>query len=274
MTKTRNAAVPLMVLAVALLSGCADAPPGPQQPALDRAGEQPGTHRQYGTPVKVGDGRARTYIVLLRGVPLELGVALDEDALSSLPEAPSDDQKIQYLLPLPAQNPTPFQLVELDWRRVGHPPAPIYTSPHFDFHFYTIGLDERNAIDPADPAFQAKASRFPAPAYIPPRYFTPQPAMGEEHMGVHWGDFTSPELPPQLKPFTRTYIYGTWDGRVIFQEPMITRAYLQARLDEVAPISVAARYSPAGYYPAAYRVAYDEQAKEYHVGMTNLAWRE
>ncbi|HKG90786.1 MAG TPA: hypothetical protein VKA84_02770 [Gemmatimonadaceae bacterium] len=272
------AAVPAMAFAIALQAGCADAPPDPQapldRPALDRAGDLPGTHRQYGTPVQVGEGRARTYIVLNKGVPLELGVALDERAANGLPDAPTDHHRIQYLLPLPAQNPTPFQLVELDWRRIGHPPAPIYMLPHFDVHFYTIGLDERNAIDPADPSFQARASNFPAPAYIPPHYFTPLPAVGEEQMGVHWVDFTSPELPPQLKPFTRTYIYGTWDGRVIFQEPMITRDYLLTHPDVLAPIPVAARYSPAGYYPAAYRVTFDEQAREYRIGMANLAWRE
>jgi hypothetical protein len=43
--------------------------------------------RQYGAPVQLGSGRARTYVVTDQktGNPIEVGVALDEAALDSLP---------------------------------------------------------------------------------------------------------------------------------------------------------------------------------------------
>ena len=63
--------------------------------SLDRAGTEPGTHRQYGTPIKLGQGRARSYVVLNKGVPVEVGVALDETALEGLraPMPPMDDMR-------------------------------------------------------------------------------------------------------------------------------------------------------------------------------------
>ncbi|HEX6599179.1 MAG TPA: hypothetical protein VF034_07635, partial [Gemmatimonadaceae bacterium] len=47
-------------------------------------GAEPGVHRQYGTPQKIGSGMVRTYVVLDQknsGAPLEVGVALSEGAM-------------------------------------------------------------------------------------------------------------------------------------------------------------------------------------------------
>ena len=81
------------------------------------------------------------------------------------------------------------------------------------------------------------------------------------------------QLPENAKPFTKTFIYGSWDGQFIFDEPMITKAYLAAATDETISIPVAGKYSPAGYYPAAYRITHDVKAKEYRVALTQLALR-
>lgn len=80
------------------------------------------------------------------------------------------------------------------------------------------------------------------------------------------------------RPFTTTFIYGSWAGRFTFLEPMITRDYIvakrAARSNEVIPISTTPDYSPAGYYPSAYRIAWDEAAKEYRIALTQLVWRK
>ncbi len=63
---------------------------------------------------------------------------------------------------------------------------------------------------------------------------------------------------------------------------MITRDWLltkrissqEAAADEITPVPTAARYAPAGYYPQAYRIAYDPRAREFLVGLTQLAPRE
>ena len=60
------------------LAACADPSPTATPTAsnatssFDRAGDTPGTHRQYGTPITLGNGRARSYVTLLKGVPVEV----------------------------------------------------------------------------------------------------------------------------------------------------------------------------------------------------------
>ena len=79
--------------------------------------------------------------------------------------------------------------------------------------------------------------------------------------------------PALYQPFTRTFIYGSWDGRFTFYEPMVTRAYLLMRPDATAAaIPVPALYPEPGYYPTGYRVSYDAQAKEYLVALTGLTY--
>ena len=79
--------------------------------------------------------------------------------------------------------------------------------------------------------------------------------------------------PAGYQPFTKTFVYGSWNGRFTFLEPMITRSYLLSHPDVVTPISVPSLYPQPGYYPSAYRVAYDSKAKVYRVALTELAHR-
>jgi hypothetical protein len=266
--------------------------------------------KQYGPAQSVGNGTIRTYVIVDEKdprVPVEVGVAMSEGVMNNLP-APAaamanmtatDHASMaatmnmnMYLLDLPQLNPTPYKFVQFDWNPVGHEPAGIYDLAHFDFHFYTVPVSVRNSILPTDPNYATKAASFPgqdfrAPFYIDaatPAQITPAMATVPE-MGLHWLDVRSPELqgmaghPEAFKPFTKTFIYGSWDGQFIFDEPMITRAYLLAKhdatdpsvRDELIPVPTAAHYSPAGYYPNAYRITYDAQAKEYRVALTQLA---
>ena len=77
------------------------------------------------------------------------------------------------------------------------------------------------------------------------------------------------------QPFTRTYFIGSWGGRFIFGEPMITRAYLltvrDRAGDKVIPLPTAAHADPAGLYPTAYRIAYVPRSHEFLIGLTRLA---
>jgi hypothetical protein len=222
---------------------------------LDAGGRWTGLHRRYGRAERLGEGRARTYVLFdkRRGtqVPVEVGVALDERALQGLPAPmpmphpmpPGDghehvDSHI-YDLALPARHGTPYQFVELDWNPAGHEVKGVYDVPHFDFHFYTVTPAERAAVDPADPQFQQRADNLPAAEFVPAPYSTltppgaPTPAV--PRMGVHWIDPRSPEIqgllgrPELARPFTTTFIHGSWDGRFTFAEPMITRAFILGR---------------------------------------------
>jgi uncharacterized protein len=279
--------------------GAADLTPTGLTAEVDAEGGH--TIRHYGTPVRLGHGTVRTYILINtsdRDVPLEVGVALSEGATEGLPAAmgmAGHESMVVNLLALPTLNPTPYQFVELDWNPAGHEPLAIYGLPHFDLHFYTVSRDVRSSIVPTDPRYAEAAASFPPAELRPPFYVDAATAAGAPawavtvpQMGLHWFDVRAPELqaalgnPAGYQPFTRTFIKGTWDGRFIFDEPMITRAWLltkrissrEAAADDVIPVPTAARYEPAGYYPQAYRVAYDPRAREFLVGLTQLAPRE
>ena len=262
---------------------------------------------QYGPKVKVGNGTARTYVIYeTKGAkaPLEMGVALSEGAMEGLPAkdphaahkaAASAHEHLDnhvYLLALPKRGVAPYKFVELDWNPGGHEPPGIYDEPHFDFHFYTVEREAREAIVPSDPDFQKKADMLPAESQRPPFYIMAAPpgapAPAVPLMGVHWVDVRSPELqgmlgkPEAYKPFTTTFIYGSWEGRFTFLEPMITRAHIMAKKtatdpavrNQIIEVPVAQEYSPAGYYPSAYRIAWDAGAKEYRIALTQLAMRK
>jgi hypothetical protein len=288
---------------VTLLAACEEptVPGGADgAPTSSKASAEAGQQiRHYGVPVRIGNGMARTYIVANTAdhtVPLEIGVALSEGALEGLPVAEGGHEMLfAHLLALPVGNPTPYQFVELDWNPVGHEPAIVYGLPHFDFHFYTVSRETRNSIMPDHPHFADQAASLPGQEFRPPFYVDAATAAGAPAalvtvpmMGLHWFDVRSPELqallgnPAGFQPFTRTFFKGTWDGRFIFDEPMITRAWLLTRrlsngdaaADEVIPVSTAERYAPAGYYPDAYRIAYDPRSRDFLVGLTELTWRQ
>lgn len=234
-----------------------------------------------GPVVTLHDGSARTYLVIEDDKPVEVGVALDSAFLAALPKdgasggevMPNGHSTFAYMLNMPAINPTPFQYVMLDWNPAGHEPHGVYDQPHFDVHFYIISDAQRHAISPDDLEFMAKAHRLPPSEFIPAGYIEPGLAP-VPLMGMHLVDPASPELRPENpERFTRTFIYGSWDGQLIFAEPMITTAYLEQRGDVTVPVPVAERYNPQGYYPGAYNVRWDEAAGEYRISLTDLRWR-
>jgi hypothetical protein len=301
---TPRAAVAAAALSAAGLAvaACNDLPTADRHASVDaaRAGyDQPAVHRRYGDSVGLGNGYARTYIVIdqKNGVPREVGVALDEGALDGLP-APMPpgggmNHGHEYVLPMPAQNATPYRFVALNWNPSGH--GFPYATAHFDFHFNAVTKAERDAIDPellGDEEYGAKSANLPAgvavPSYYVPLFLPGQPIVADPKMGVHWGDVRSPELQALIgnlegyRPFTTTFFRGSWDGKFIFDEPMVTREFILARKaattpaqrDSVMALPTAQAYSPAGYYPADYHVTWDAQAEEYRIGLTQLAWRQ
>ena len=64
-------------------------------------------------------------------------------------------------------------------------------------------------------------------------------------MGNHLLDPKSPEIKDSL-PFTRTFIYGAYEGKLIFWEPMITLEFLRKSPDACFDISQPRRFRPTG----------------------------
>jgi uncharacterized protein len=241
----------------------------------------------YGPSQALGQGTARTYVELdASGVPAEIGVALSERALIALPQTPlpGGPSAVNLTLQLPAAaKATGFDHVMLDWNPGGHEPEHVYTLPHFDFHFFLTSPAERDAIMPNDPAWAARAASFPSAEFIPTDYAAastlggvPPAAAAVPMMGMHWINVKSPEVqpPPNNKPFTSTFIYGSWDGKINFVEPMITKAYIESTKDLAngvsLPINVLPRAQKPGLYPTKYSIRYDKPTGEYRIAIEGL----
>jgi Domain of unknown function (DUF5602) len=267
----------------------------------DDPGKTSATYRRYGGSAAVGKGRVRSYVLVDKATnaPTEIGVAFDERALEGLPTDGAGHHGQtgavhQYLLSLPTEQTAPFKFVEVNWNPMGHEPDGVYQDvPHFDFHFYTVSKAERDAIVPSNSRYAAEANNVPTGDFVPAFALQLGPPGAKPAdvavplMGVHWIDTRAEELqkllgkPDAYRPFTRTFILGSWNGRFHFWEPMITRAHILAKKsatdpkvrDEVIPLPVPKRYQEPGHYPTAYRITWDAKAREYRIALTGMTKR-
>jgi hypothetical protein len=169
-----------------------------------------------------------------------------------------------YVLEMPANHGTPFRHVAVEWNPGGHEPPGVYDVPHFDVHFYLIDVEERMAIDPADPRFGEKAAKLPPAEYLPPGYITPVPD-AIPMMGLHWLSSSAGEL--QGRPFDKTFLFGSWDGELIFFEPMVTKEFVESKPRFSEPLATPSRYRVPGRYPTSYGVHWDDAAREYRISL-------
>ncbi|MBX0333595.1 DUF5602 domain-containing protein [Pontibacter sp. HSC-14F20] len=224
----------------------------------------------YGKRISVGEGTAYSWATFdADGNPAAVGVNISESAVSTLPQ--EDDSHghghmIYYEMELPEEitRQTPFNHIVMDWNPMGHPPA-LYELPHFDAHFYMISSDERKAI--GDEASDPKLVMTPAPRFLPADYIDVQ--VNVPQMGKHWVDRYSPELKGE--EFTQTMIYGSYDGRVIFFEPMYTVEYLQSKPDDTFELKQPEEFQLKNlYYPTRYGFRYDADKQEYVIWLDNM----
>ncbi|HEX8495293.1 MAG TPA: hypothetical protein VF658_20950 [Pyrinomonadaceae bacterium] len=223
----------------------------------------------YGKPQAFGGGAVTTYVTVDRSsVPVALGIEIPAKAFASLP---ANAQELIFEFPNEAN--TPFRFMDMHWNPQGHPPVGTYTVPHFDFHFYLQSLQERNSIDPGrcnglDCADYERAVRAVPAQYVPQDYRDVKAV--EPRMGNHLIDPASGEFNNQ--PFTRTFIYGAYDGRITFYEPMLSLHYLQSQPNEYLDLKLPAAYAQTGYYPTRYSVRYDTAKGVYRISLERFVY--
>jgi hypothetical protein len=226
-----------------------------------------GTHE--GPVTTRGNGEARAFVTLDgEGRPTALGVRMSEAALKGLPaETPGHGPAWEYRLELPEEAAhTGYDHITVDWNPHGHLPPGVYDAAHFDFHFYLINAAERDRIT-LEGDDLARASRPPAPEFMPAGYVLPE-GTAEPRMGAHAIDPGAPEFNNEA--FSKTFIYGFHDGRMVFVEPMVTKAFLDSREDMTELVAVPESYQVPGYYPTRYRVGFDPQSNEHVVTLEGL----
>ena len=256
--------------------------------------------RVLGWRATLGNGDVTSFArVKDDGAPDAVGISISGAALASLPTEPSDQHHCvdrdgdgvtaratecipthEFVVPLPdavsQRADVPFKWVLLNWNRQGHVPHGIYDLSHFDVHFYMAPIADIFAIGDGTcgPEFVDCEDFAVAKTPLPDNYMHPDfkdvdavvPAMGN-----HLIDVGGPEF--QGEPFTRTWIYGAYDGRVTFWEEMVSLAYLQTRPDSCADIKTPPAVGVSGYYPTQRCVRYDPAADAYIVSMEGFVYR-
>ena len=258
------------------------------------------TRRSLGWQTPLGNGTVTSYGEFdRRGAPTAIGVAFSATALDGL-TAGSDDHHcinrseegavvaatkchhgVEHVIPLPdavsRRADIPFKWVLLNWNSVGHIPPGVYDVPHFDVHFEMAPIEEIFAIEsgPCGPHLvrcdQFQTGKKPVPPNYVPAEFKDLDVVVPA-MGNHLIDLTGAEFNKQ--PFTRSFIYGTYDSKVIFYEEMVTRAHLLSKPNACTPIKTARAYAAAGYYPTVSCIRHDAASGEYSVSMERFVRRK
>ncbi|WP_254523418.1 twin-arginine translocation signal domain-containing protein [Natrinema caseinilyticum] len=233
---------------------------------------------EWSTPVRLGNGTARTFTTVTpSGRPKYHGLYVERSALEGLPtaadlEAASGSRysdkygpdglalpihhrwSQEFFVPFPETAATPYTFLGLNWNPNGHPP--VWSAPHFDIHFHTLPMAAVDTITgPAAPTYELPAE------YVPTGYAR-SPAVDERvitDMGEHMVDPTVPEMNGGT--FTNTLIWGACDpddsgtAELTFVEPMLTREFLRGHTGiDRRSIAQPETYARAGTYPTAYTV--------------------
>ena len=263
-------------------------------PAMERSHGADGdsTKTILGEEKKVGNGSVRTWLKVdaKTGEPRRIGVTLTESALSGLP-ADADrahegsvrlrlmdggpNHTFEHELKFPSEGAeTAFSHMGFNWNPEGHGPKGIFTTPHFDVHFYMATPEYRHGIivdlQDADPTHLRTSNLEPPGQFLPPDYQL-APNTAEPRMGSHYADVTSSQLKPGN--FSNIFLIGAHGGNILFWEPMITKAHLESKPSFTAKLKLPDAYPVSGYYPTAYSVVYDQQRKEFDISLDGLTFR-
>ena len=257
---------------------------GPAREATGLTGA--GTHQRIvrGEVQQLGAGTVQSFVAIgPQGAPVAIGVTLSAGALDQLPQSPNtvsrcfdldgngrhtghecigDEERILDV-PVGPSSGLPFRWISVNWNPAGHYNTP-YVQPHFDFHFNIVDRERIESIRPGRCGELADCDDFkratvPVPAqYLPSGYIDVGAVV--PRMGNHLLDSKSPELKDSL-PFTSTFIYGAYQGELIFWEPMITHDYLRNTTDACLEIRQPGAFRQAGYYPTRYCVRQNQEGE-------------
>ena len=272
-----------------------------------RRGGYLGPCATYGDKRSLGDGHFQTYAQTTPDGKLwAIGIAFPESTFSNLPQDQYDglncfDSNGNGVLDLGMPHSggliqtdecsaghsremdfplkatiAPFKWALVNWQARGHTPDGVYDTPHFDFHFFTQDMIERNFIRVGPCALLINCDdmvrgQAPIPAGYLHADFIDVGAV-ESRMGNHLIDSTSGEW--HGSPFTETWFFGAYDGKVTFWEPMITKAYLESHPFVCKSIKLPQKYQQAGAYPTSYCIRYRSERHDYTISLEDFVSRE
>jgi hypothetical protein len=230
---------------------------------------------QYSSPSKqMGRGTMYSWVVTdMKRIPLAIGVTFTETALFGLPETihpVAVPSIVGYEIALPDQvRVPPFKHIVIAWDPKGHIPAGVYDVPHLDFHFFMIAPGERNRITAQGDDIARCNKKLPA-RYAPSGYILPS-GTEQSRIGSHWIYPFAPEFI--MESFTKTFVYGSYNGELVFLQPMTALTFLRKKPNTTKKIRLPSAYKESGYYPTAYSIKYNPELREYSISLDNLVHR-
>ena len=293
LTATRRIAA--LAAALGLTAGAATLP------TAARTGREAATTLE-GAEVAVGNGTARMFVELgAHGEPRVLGIALTKTALTGLATRMNitsrcfdkngdgrvthgeclGDYQAELALPAGAADlGLPVRWATVNWNPEGHlPPAPsVWSAPHFDFHFFMVepplihGIRTGPCAEFIHCEDSARAGMPLPEQHAPEGYVDVGAAVAA--MGNHLVDARDPELADPTLGFSHTFIYGTYDGKLIFLEPMVSHAFLSSRAQQCRAVRPPRAYAAAAYYPTTYCVRHDAGSETYRVTLEGFVYRQ
>jgi len=218
----------------------------------------------YGDSAALGNGVVRTFVrVSALGTIDLIGVSLTAGVLNNL-----DTVRRFLTLRFPVTQ-DPLDLVNhmwILWNPQGHGPIPpgFYSPPHFDFHFVTVSISEREGII-------AGPDSILLPAYTPTDYYQAPGGAAPGH-GSHWRDSLDPVFGGVV-PLRVSHNYGFYRGNLIFHEPHVARSYLLTNPDTTLIIKQSLLVNREGHYPTSFYVRYNASNQTYNIVLQNFIYR-
>jgi hypothetical protein len=205
------------------------------------------THSEKGTAQQTANGVAKSWATLgAHNDVRKVGVTVPLSLIASPPSEPGKGPAgsiVVLQFPEVVQDHTLFNHFELHWEAHGHEPD-VFLVPHFDLHFYAVPESQVRMVVPPDPVAPDKNR-------IPDGFIYPGPGETVPQMGVH------AVRPADLQmEFTDVLIFGFYDGKMTFIEPMVTQKTLLQKKDFELKIPVPETLGHSTLYPTMFKAHY------------------
>lgn len=219
------------------------------------------TMRVYGEVMPFVGGKVETWLSFTAKGLYKVGLTLSPETLllQNLPATGHHGAHIQF----PRVPGSPFEHAYFIFHSHGHPPEDIYNLAHFDFHLALIPSDDIQAIRFEDP----KGQILPPPGFMPSKAVAQRlPGGGYLNVpgeGVHWYYKDAPEW--NGGPFSETFLWGSFNGKVDFLEPMVSYQAMISTAKFEKKIELPKCVAKSAFYPSVYgwEQKYDQAGKMY-----------
>ncbi len=238
----------------------------------------------YGEPEPLGKGSVRSFVVLDdNGNPSDIGATFSKETLS-LPTGDTEPDIATELSLPPEASSTAFNHMELIYRPnnySGLVPKGIGI-PRFSLNFFLISPSERALICPhpdkigtlpvCTASEEAPALKTPEPGTVPSGILQTlggaEPGYGSRYRDPD----TSTLVVSGQQPFTSTYYYAFFDGKLTDIDFTSSIAFLATQPNVTVPIKLPTSYFKSGYYPTEYSITYDAASQEYSMAFGGLTY--